>query len=86
MEIALDSPAVNRLAVSHVVFRHHSNAKAVQIIGKIVVTLNVFCNAVDDLKDRLRLSLRFPAAAVNLPGTLGIEPEVFPHSAHPTTS
>ena len=79
-EVALGISFAYGLAVTHVVVGHHDEAPLRQHLGKRVVALRHLRNAVDDLEHRLWLSLRHPAADVNLPRAAGIKPEIRSHS------
>ena len=79
VEIALNAFAADGFAVTHMVFRYYQKSQPVQIPGKIVIALDILCNAVNDLKNRNRRLLRCPATAVNPSGTLGFIIEIGAH-------
>ena len=79
MKIALNPMAVHRLAMAHMVLRHHHIAKAGHIVCKVIIPLHMLRDAVNNLQNRFGLPLRSPLAAVDFSGTTGVKPEIRSH-------
>ena len=86
VEVALNAPAVYRLAVAHVILGNHHNSLLIEKIGEVIVALDIFRNAVDDLYHGFCFALGQPVAAVDFSRALGIVPEIFPHISPPLRS
>ena len=71
--------------MAHVVFRNDKIAKTVQIFGKAVIPLGELGDSVDDLYNGFWLSLRGPAACMDLPDSLGVIIEIGTHGDYSTT-
>ena len=79
MEEALGGAAFDGLTVAHMILRHHQVALSIQVIGKVIVTLHKFRDAVDDLQNALDFSLGRPAAVMDLSLSAGVIPVVGSH-------
>ena len=86
VEIALNALPIDGLAVAHMILRHHQEAQTVQILGKSVIPLHKFRDAVDDLQNRLWLPFRLPAADMDPSCAAGIKSAILPHIIPPLRS
>ena len=67
MEIALNSIAVHRLPMAHMILCHHHITKTSHVICKLIIPLHKLRNAVNNLQNRFGLLRWAPLAAVDFP-------------------
>ena len=80
MEIALLAATRNGLAVAHMILSHHHKSQPGKIIGKGIVALHKFRYAVNDLQNSLGITLRHPAAVMDLSCAMGVKIMIGSHT------
>ena len=83
LKIALGTLFAHRLAMAHMVLRHHHIAQAIEVVCKVIIPLYILRNAVDDLHHRFGLPLRCPPAAVQFSNAVGGDRKLSTHRLTP---